>query len=256
MKELSYRVSNYYGLPYIGNMMFEFISCRFQFKFKDRIAAAEILGDSLKCRIKRDEQKATVVLGIPRGGIITANIIAQKLSAPFFDIVIPRKLTDPINKEHAIGSVMEDDVTYLDQEQITQKQISSAYLEMEKAKQMQEIERRNSIYRGGSRSEFKSFLNDKTIILVDDGAETGSTVIAATRWIKRLGNSPTRLIVAIPIAPKSAVDLLKKECTSEVEVVIRPSTSFRSVEQYHRDFRPISDDEVVRIMKRRNLLSV
>ena len=76
MKELSYRVSNYYGLPYNGNMMFEFISGRFQFKFRDRIAAAEILGDSLKSRIKRNEQKATVVLGIPRGGIITAELLA------------------------------------------------------------------------------------------------------------------------------------------------------------------------------------
>lgn len=244
------------GYRVLGDMIFEFISSRFQFKFRDRVAAAEILGESLKGKIKRNEQSATVVLGIPRGGIITADIIAQKLSAPFFDIVIPRKLTDPVNKEHSIGSVMEDDVTYLDQEQITHKQISPAYLEKEQSKQMQEIERRNSLYRKGSRSDFKSLLNDKTVILVDDGAETGATVIAAARWIKRLGDSPTRLIVAIPIAPKSTVDLLKKECTSEVEVVIRPSSTFRSIEQYHRDFRSISDEEVIRIMKRRNLLSV
>jgi putative phosphoribosyl transferase len=243
------------GYRVLGDMIFEFISSRVQFKFRDRVAAAEILGESLKGRIKRNEQRDTVVLGIPRGGIITADIIAQKLSAPFFDIVIPRKLTDPINKEHAIGSVMEDDVTYLDQEQITHKQISPAYLEKEKSKQMQEIERRNSLYRKGSRRDFKSFLNDKTVILVDDGAETGATVIAAARWIKRLGNSPTHLIVAIPIAPKSTVDLLKKECTSDVEVVIRPSSTFRSVEQYHRDFRSISDEEIIRIMKRRNLFS-
>lgn len=236
--------------------MFEFISSRFQFKFKDRVAAAEILGESLKGKIKRNEQSVSVVLGIPRGGVVTADIIAQKLSVPFFDIVIPRKLTDPTNKEHAIGSVMQDDIIYLDQEQIIHKQISPAYLEKEKVKQMQEIERRNSLYRRGSRSDFKSLLNDKTVILVDDGAETGATVIAAARWIKRLGNIATRLIVAIPIAPKSAVNLLKKECTSEVEVVIRPSSTFRSVEQYHRDFRSISDEEVIRIMKRRNLLSV
>ena len=214
------------------------------------------MGESLKGKIKRNGQSAAVVLGIPRGGVITADIIAQKLSVPFFDIVIPGKLTDPINKEHAIGSVIEDDVTYLDQEQITHKQISSAYLEKEKVKQMQEIERRNSLYRRGPRSDFKFFLNDKTVILVDDGAETGATVIAAARWIKRMGNSPSRLIVAIPIAPKCTVDLLKKKCTSEVEVVIKPSSTFRSVEQYYRDFRSISDEEVIRIMKRRNLLSV
>jgi putative phosphoribosyl transferase len=237
-------------------MKFEFISSRFQFKFKNRVAAAQILGESLKGKIKGNEQSATVVLGIPRGGVITADIIARKLSVPYFDIVIPRKLTDPINKEHAIGSVMQDDITYLDQEQITHKQISPAYLENERVKQMQEIERRNSLYRRGVRSDFKSVLDDKTVILVDDGAETGATVIAAARWIKRRGNSPSRMIVAIPVAPRFTVDLLEKECTSEVEVVIKPSSTFRSVEQYYRDFRSITDEEVIRIMRRRNLLSV
>lgn len=257
---LTYPGPNFHiGLPFtmgyrvLGDILFEFISSRFQFMFRDRVAAAEILGDSIKGKIKRNEQRVTVVLGIPRGGVITADIVARKLSVPFFDVVIPRKLTDPISKEHAIGSIMEDNVTYLDQEQIIHKQISAAYVEKEKVKQMQEIERRKALYRG-PRRDFKSFLNDKTVILVDDGAETGATVIAVARWIKQLGNSPTRLIVAIPIAPKNAVNLLKKECTPEVEVVIRPSSAFRSVEQYYRDFRSISDEEVIRIMKRRDLM--
>lgn len=237
------------------DILFEFISSRFQFKFRDRVAAAEILGDSIKGKIKRNEQRLTVVLGIPRGGVITADIVARRLSVPFFDVVIPRKLTDPNSKEHAIGSIMEDNVTYLDQEQIINKQISAAYVEKEKVKQMMEIERRKVLY-GGPGRDFKSFLNDKTVILVDDGAETGATVIAVARWIKQLGNSPTRLIVAIPIAPKDTINLLKKECTPEVEVVISPSSAFRSVEQYYRDFRSTSDEEVIRIMKQRDLMSV
>jgi putative phosphoribosyl transferase len=262
--DLSWTVGKYFhiGLSFTigcrvsGDMKFEFISSRFQFKFKDRVAAAEILGESLKDKIKKNEQSATIVLGIPRGGVITADIIARKLSVPYFDIVIPRKLTDPNNKEHAIGSVMQDGITYLDQEQITHKQISPAYLETEKVKQVQEIERRNSLYGRGVTSDFKSVLNDKSVILVDDGAETGATVIAAARWIRQLRNSPSRLIIAIPVAPRLTVDLMKKECTSEVEVVIKPSSTFRSVEQYYRDFRSIPDEEVIRIMRRRNLLSV
>ena len=73
---------------------------KFQFKFKDRVTAASILGESLKDKVKSDERRNTVVLGIPRGGVVTAEIVAKKLSCAF-DIIIPRKLTDPHNKEHA-----------------------------------------------------------------------------------------------------------------------------------------------------------
>jgi putative phosphoribosyl transferase len=235
-------------------MIFESISRKFQFKFKDRIAAANILGESLKDRIKNEEeQKTAVILGIPRGGIITADIVAKKFSTIFFDIVIPRKLTDPDNKEQAIGAIMEDGTTYIDQQLINDLQISSDYLEKEKLEQMQEIKRRTTLYRKEPRKDFSSFLKDKTVILVDDGAATGATIIVAARWIKQLEDKPKRLIIAVPIAPKSTVNLLKKECNTEVEVVISPSSTFHSVEQYHQNFQSIPDEQVIRIMKDRNL---
>ena len=236
-------------------MIFESISRKFQFKFKDRIAAAVILGESLKDRIKNEEeQKAAVVLGIPRAGIITADIVAKKLSTLFFDIVIPRKLTDPDNKEQAIGAIMEDGTTYIDQQLINDLQIPSEYLEKEKLEQIQEIKRRTTLYRKEPRKDFSSFLKGKTVILVDDGAATGATIIAAARWINQLESKPNRLIIAIPVAPKSTVNLLKKECDAKVEVVISPSSTFHSVEQYHQNFQPITDEQVIRIMKDRNLL--
>jgi putative phosphoribosyl transferase len=239
-------------------MIFELLSRKFQFKFKDRVAAADILGESLKGRVKnREEQKTAVVLGIPRGGVITADIVAKKLYTPFFDIIIPRKLTDPDNKEQGIGAIMEDGTTYIDQQLINDLQISSEYVEKEKLEQIQEIKRRTALYRNDpTRKDFfsSSFLKDKTVILVDDGAATGATIIAAARWIKQLENKPKRLIIAIPVAPKSTVNLLKKECNAEVEVVISPSSTFHSVEQYHQSFQPIPDEQVIRIMKDRNLL--
>lgn len=236
-------------------MIFESISRKFQFKFKDRVAAAVILGESLKDRIKNEEeQKAAVVLGIPRAGVITADIVAKKLSTLFFDIIIPRKLTDPDNKEQAIGAIMEDGTTYIDQQLINDLQISPEYLEKEKLEQIQEIKRRTTLYRKEKRKDFSSFLKDKTVILVDDGAATGATIIAAARWIKQLESRPKCLIIAIPVAPKSTVNLLKKECDAEVEVVISPSSTFHSVEQYHQNFQPITDEQVIRIMKDRNLL--
>jgi predicted phosphoribosyltransferase len=243
-------------------MIFDLISHKFQFKFKDRVAAADVLGESLKDRVKKvEEQKTAVVLGIPRGGVITADIIAKKFSTLFFDIIVPRKLTDPDNKEQAIGAIMEDGTTYIDLQLINDLQISSEYLEKEKLEQIQEIKRRTALYRnneptrkGFSSSSSSSFLKDKTVILVDDGAATGSTIIAAARWIMKLENKPKRLIIAIPVAPKSTVNLLRKECNTEVEVVISPSSTFHSVEQYHQNFQQIPDEQVIKIMKDRNLL--
>jgi putative phosphoribosyl transferase len=237
-------------------MIFESISRKFQFKFKDRIAAASILGESLKDRIKNEEeQKTAVILGIPRGGIITADIVAKKLSTIFFDIIIPRKLTDPNNKEQAIGAIMEDGTTYIDHQLINDLQISSDYLEKEKLEQMQEIKRRTTLYRKEPRKDFNSFLKDKTVILVDDGAATGATIIVAAGWIKQLEDKPKRLIIAIPVAPKATVNLLKKECNSEVEVIISPSSTFHSVEQYHQNFEDVSNEQIIGIMKDRKLLS-
>jgi putative phosphoribosyl transferase len=241
-------------------MIFDLISHKFQFKFKDRVAAADVLGESLKDRVKKvEEQKTAVVLGIPRGGVITADIVAKKFSTLFFDIVVPRKLTDPDNKEQAIGAIMEDGTTYIDQQLINDLQISSKYLEKEKLEQIQEIKRRTALYRNNEPtrkgfSSSSSFLKDKTVILVDDGAATGATIIAAARWIRKLENKPKRLIIAIPVAPKSTVNLLRKECNTEVEVVISPSSTFHSVEQYHQNFQQIPDEQVIKIMKDRNLL--
>jgi putative phosphoribosyl transferase len=239
-------------------MIFELISRKFQFKFKDRVAAADILGESLKDRVKKEEeQKTAVVLGIPRAGVITADIVAKKLSTLFFDIIIPRKLTDPDNKEQAIGAIMEDGTTYIDQQLIDDLQIPIEYLEKEKLEQIQEIKRRTALYRNNepTRKGFSSsFLKGKTVILVDDGAATGATVIAAAQWIKKLESKPKRLIIAIPVAPKTTVNLLRKECNAEVEVVVSPSSTFHSVEQYHQNFQPITDEQVIKIMKDRNLL--
>ena len=242
-------------------MIFDLISHKFQFKFKDRVAAADVLGESLKDRVKKvEEQKTAVVLGIPRGGVITADIVAKKLSTLFFDVIVPRKLTDPDNKEQAIGAIMEDGTTYIDLQLINDLQISSEYLEKEKLEQIQEIKRRTALYRNneptrkGFSSSSSSFLKDKTVILVDDGAATGATIIAAARWIMKLENKPKRLIIAIPVAPKSTVNLLRKECNTEVEVVISPSSTFHSVEQYHQNFQQVSDEQVIKIMKDRNLL--
>jgi putative phosphoribosyl transferase len=123
--------------------MFEAISRRFQLKFKDRAAAGNILAEIIKDRLKKEKLEQCIVFGVPRGGVVTADTVVRRLSAANaavdFDIIIPRKLTDPDNKEQAIGAVMEDGTTYLDEELISMLQITPEYVEKEKVEQIQEI---------------------------------------------------------------------------------------------------------------------
>jgi putative phosphoribosyl transferase len=120
---------------------------------------------------------------------------------------------------------MEDGMVYLKQERFADLLISHEYLEREKLIQIAEIKRRAAIYR---RETGLSFLKYNTVILVDDGAATGATIIAAVKWIRerekqqqknqKEKNNPKHLIIAVPIAPKHTVNLLKKECRSRSRV--------------------------------------
>jgi putative phosphoribosyl transferase len=240
--------------------MFGAISRRFQLKFKDRAAAGNILAEILKGRLNKEKlEECIVVLGVPRGGVVTADVVARKLlsssnDAVDFDIIVPRKLTDPDNKEQAIGAVMEDGTTYLDEELISMLQITPDYIEKEKAEQIQEIRHRNALYSINATTTINHYehLKDKTAILVDDGAATGATLIAAARWLKRK-HTPKYLIIAVPVAPKDTLKLLKQEADA-VEVVTSPSSIFRSVEQFYQDFRQVPDDKVMDILRNRNML--
>jgi putative phosphoribosyl transferase len=232
-------------------MIFESISSKFQLKLKDRANAANILGQALKDVIKKEEErKDSIVLGIPRGGVIVGDIIARRLSCEF-DIIIPRKLRAPHSEELAIGAVMEDGTTYLNDTLVRELKVSQEYIEKEKAYQIQEIKRRSSLYRN-SQDRYK-LRNNKYVILADDGAATGATVVAAARWIKKKNittNNPKRLIIAIPVAPKETLNLLKNEA-DHVEVITSPSTyNFKSVGQYYQNFEPVTDEQVIDVMKR------
>ena len=151
---------------------------------------------------------------------------------------------------------MEDGTTYLNEEIVKTLDVSKDYIEQEKAKQIQEIKRRTSLYRG---SQKRYELNNmKNIVLVDDGAATGATVIAAAKWVRRSNNNTLnqKLIITVPVAPKGTVNLLKKEGEADhVEVITSPSTSnFKSVGQYYQSFEPVQDEKVIQIMRDRNLL--
>src|ERR687889_2184886 len=120
-------------------MLFDNLRDKFQLKLRDRITAACILSDSLKNVVKREEErKNSIVLGIPRGGVIIADTIARKLPCEF-GIIMTRKLRAPHNEEVAIGAVMEDGYTYTNDEIVRTLDVSNEYIEKEKGAQIQEI---------------------------------------------------------------------------------------------------------------------
>ncbi|AFU58339.1 putative phosphoribosyl transferase [Candidatus Nitrososphaera gargensis Ga9.2] len=210
-------------------------------KFRDRVDAGNLLAE----RLAKTSHTHVIVLGIPRGGVILANIVAKKLGADF-DIVIPRKLGAPGNEELAIGAVMEDGTSYINRYIVDALRISQDYVESETARQAAEIRRRSAAYRkpGAYR------IAGKNTILVDDGIATGATVIASARWARK--QSPSRLIVAVPVAPSQSVEALEQEADSVV--VLATPRDFTSVGQFYEEFAPVSDEQVMEIMRSRGLL--
>lgn len=225
-------------------MVFGKINNKFQLKLKDRESAGKILAEALKSRIKKEERKDSLVLGIPRGGVITAGVIAKKLQCEL-DIIMPKKLTAPYNEELAIGAIMTDGSIYLN-DLVKELSISIEYIKKEKSRQLEEIKRRDSSYCSDKTHLDLEKLNfdNKTIILVDDGAATGATVIVAVRWIKANTN-PHRLILAIPIIPKHTLKLLKQEDIDNIEVILSPDFNFKSIEHYYNNFNQITDTQVI-----------
>lgn len=210
-------------------------------KFRDRADAGNLLAE----RLAKTAYDPAIVLGVPRGGIILADIVASKLGADF-DIVIPRKLGAPENEELAIGAVMEDGTSYINRYIVNALRISQDYIENEKARQEAEIKRRSAAYRkpGGYR------IAGKNAILVDDGIATGATVIASARWARK--QKPSSLTVAVPVAPPQSVEILEQEADSVI--VLHTPRDFSSVGQFYEEFGPVSDDRVMEVMRSRELL--
>ncbi len=208
-----------------------------QLQFKDREAAGEMLA----ARLRGQERDSPIIVGIANGGIVVADIVRQQLRADL-EIVFPRRLRSPTNSENAIGAIMQDGSTYFDKSSMTEAQVSDEYLKTEKQVQTEEIDRRLAFH-GLKRRQYS--LNGRTVILVDDGAATGSTIAVVARWIRE--QRPSKLIVALPVASPQATQVSKKEA-DRTEIIFRPS-DFRTVEQYYRNFGEITDQAAVRIVQ-------
>ena len=237
-------------------MIFDRITGKFQLKIKDRESAGNILGNALNGIVKKEDRNGILVLGIPRGGLVIAEIIARKLKCEF-DLLMVKRLRAPHNEELAIGAVAEDGTTYFNELIINKLQISPDYMEKEKSYQLEEIKRMIKLFNIGNKSSLKNAndlrndLKNKSIIVVDDGSATGSTLIAAVRYIRK-NMMPKRLIIALPISPKGTINKLKSEDINHIEVITSPQNrNFVSIEQYYRNFDQIKDRQVFDIIDRK-----
>ncbi|MDD1776104.1 MAG: phosphoribosyltransferase [Candidatus Methanomethylicus sp.] len=207
--------------------------------FKDRQEAGRRLAEALV----NFKGKDTIVLAIPRGGVVVAYEIAQVLGAPL-DIIIPRKIGAPMNPELAIGAVSQDGTVVLNDDYIKYLSISHRFIESEVSEQIKEIERRMRLYR----PQFKPLpiLEGKVVIIVDDGIATGATIKAALKSIR--SQKPQELVIAIPVGPEDTINLLKRE--ADQVICLEIPHSFNAVGDFYEDFRQTEDEEVIELLKR------
>ena len=206
-------------------------------KFKNRSEAAKQLA---KLLIKFKDTNA-VVLGIPRGGAITANIIAKELSLPF-GIVIVRKIGHPNNPEYGIAAISESGMLVKNKKEA--ESIDRTWFVKEAEKQLLETKKRRIKY-GGKRPQIR--IEGKTVILIDDGLATGLTMAAAIKEVKLA--KPKRIVIAIPISSRDTVNKLKEE-VDEIIACSTPLLFEGAVGAYYEDFPQIEDKEVIEIMSK------
>lgn len=206
--------------------------------FEDRVDAGRQLAAALKAYCGPD----TLVLGVPRGGVVVAAEVARALGAEL-DVVIARKIGAPQHPELAIGAVVSGEgERLLDQDAIRYLRVSSEYIEEETARQQAEIRRRIHEYRG---DRPLPAMRSRTVILVDDGIATGYTIRAALVALRRL--QPARLVVAAPVAPQEVCTRL--DSLADDVVCLQTPEPFVAVGAWYRDFTQVETEEVVALLR-------
>ena len=203
--------------------------------FRDRREAGAKLASALR------PLASSVVMGLPRGGVVVAAEVAKALGMPL-DIVLVRKLGAPGEPELGVGAIAEGGIEVLNTELIDLLGITDAALDRERERQQLELKRRNRLYR--SRREPLQVAN-RQVILIDDGLATGVTATAAARSLRARGASS--VVLAVPVGAPQAV----RDLSSEVDEVVcleRP-VLFRAVGQWYEDFRQTTDAEVLQCLR-------
>lgn len=191
---------------------------------------------------KYKNQKDVIVIGLPRGGVVTAYEVAVFLNAPL-DVVCPRKIGSPDNPEFALGAITETGEGFFNDALIKQLHVSSTYLEEEIAKEKKCAEMRLALYRKG---RHPLNLQAKTVLIVDDGLATGATMKAAILSVKL--QTPAKIVVAVPVAPPDTVSEIQ-EMVDEFLCLETPRL-FQAVGQFYRNFDQTENEEVIALLEK------
>jgi len=205
--------------------------------FKNREDAAKKLVKKLEWLKKENP----IILAIPRGGVITGNVIASELGAKL-DIIVSRKIGAPDNPEFAIGAVMHDGSYFPNERNIIMLNVPQNYINQEIAVQMKEIDRRLVRFRGSK--EYN--LEGRTVVLVDDGIATGATMLVAALWVKK--QKPKELIIALPVGPKETINMLSE--VADKIIVLHSPYLFNAVGEFYQEFNQVDDYGVQEIMSK------
>lgn len=204
--------------------------------FTDRRDAGEKLANLIKSHNIQD----SLVIGVPRGGVIVAEPVARLLKAKM-DIVISRKIGAPYNPEVAIGAVTPDGRVRYDERICEALKLKQDLLSKLVNQAKDEILRRISAY---GRNPEELILQDKNVIVVDDGIATGFTLLATLEYIKR--QKPKELILAVPVCPEEVAPQFI-ELVDKFYCILKPEV-FYAVGQFYEEFGEVEDSEVLKIL--------
>ncbi|MBI3951578.1 MAG: phosphoribosyltransferase [Acidobacteria bacterium] len=208
--------------------------------FRDRLDAGQHLAEALQ----EYRGQNVIVLGIPRGGVAVAHAVAQALDAEL-DVIIPRKLPLPFSPEAGFGAVAEDGSRVLNERLIRLVGLSAEEVAAVAETVLAEIQRRVRVYRGERPSPV---LNDRVVILVDDGLATGFTMLAGIQSVRK--HSPAKIVVAVPCSPASTLEDIRP-LVDDLVCLIAPDTERFAVANYYQDFHDMGDDEVRALLAHR-----
>ncbi len=205
-------------------------------RFVDRSAAGRVLGERLRALHLR---APLVVLALPRGGVPVGAAVAQALQAPL-DLLLVRKIGAPWQRELALAAVVEGDPPdiVIDEEVQRGMGAHTEYIQAQAQQQLREIARQRQAYLSGRSA---AVVEGSTVVVVDDGIATGTTMRAALKALRR--RRPAALVLAVPVAPRDTLEQLR----AEVDQVVCLDTPFPffAVGEHYQHFHQVEDDEVI-----------
>jgi predicted phosphoribosyltransferase len=208
-------------------------------RLRDRAHAGRLLAEELSDYAQRDD---VIVLGLPCGGVPVAYEVAGVLQAPL-DVFVVHKLGLPGREELALGAIASGGTRVLNAQLVEALRMPPAWIDTLTATEAHELTRRDAAYRG---DRPPPDLRDRTVIPVDDGLATGSTMRAAIWTIRQ--STPARIVVAVPVADPDVCAALREEA-DEVHCLFTPR-NLRAVGGWYEDFSPTTDDDVCELLER------